>query len=558
MEVKQLYQSVLSDLLKIEGDCDFSAKKTRGLLSAVSEMPLLVPVVGEFSAGKSSLLNRFIGKNLLSVNISPETAKPAELYFSEEEYDECVDDEGNASRISSVENLGESCVCVRRHINSPFLKQIEPIVLVDMPGFDSPLDAHNKAIFNYLDKGSHYVVLTPSDAGTVSRSMSNQIQNILSFGKNCSFFISKCDLRSESEIEEVKSALENTLEGIVGERVTVSKISQQDSAAFEHFAKSLDSEKVFKEQFFESVKDELYDAKDAINTKISALKKDRSKNEKTIAELKAAQAKIEAKKAALIANAQGKSYAEEAEKVSNAIGQELSARVDSLADVAIYSGQAALQEEINSIVQTTAVSQMQSVIQNVTVKISGEFSKEIKNLSETLRDYGAGDAIAKIQNVAQDLFTSGKANISAFINSSKSDGKMSATIATALAGVFSVATSIVAPVVEIIIILLPTILNAIFQKAQEQKQKAQVKSAIQSQIPIIKRNVREKVSQVLKENADAMIAKISEKFDEELKAKEAEIQSAMEEMKNDTRIEEKIALYRNSVSAVEGLLDKIL
>ena len=50
-----------------------------------------------------------------------------------------------------------------------------------MPCFDSPLDAHNKAIFNYLDRGIHYAVLIPADAGTVTKSMVRQIENIISF-----------------------------------------------------------------------------------------------------------------------------------------------------------------------------------------------------------------------------------------------------------------------------------------------------------------------------------------------------------------------------------------
>ena len=42
-----------------------------------------VPIVGDFSAGKSSLLNSFIGRNsLLPVDITPETAVAYELYYS--------------------------------------------------------------------------------------------------------------------------------------------------------------------------------------------------------------------------------------------------------------------------------------------------------------------------------------------------------------------------------------------------------------------------------------------------------------------------------------------
>ena len=41
-----------------------------------------VPLVGAFSAGKSTLINAVIGSPLLSTNIDPETAVPAEVWHS--------------------------------------------------------------------------------------------------------------------------------------------------------------------------------------------------------------------------------------------------------------------------------------------------------------------------------------------------------------------------------------------------------------------------------------------------------------------------------------------
>ena len=41
-----------------------------------------VPFVGDFNAGKSSLINSFLGIELLPTNILPETAVSYELYYS--------------------------------------------------------------------------------------------------------------------------------------------------------------------------------------------------------------------------------------------------------------------------------------------------------------------------------------------------------------------------------------------------------------------------------------------------------------------------------------------
>ena len=47
----------------------------------ISDTDLIVPVIGAFSAGKSSLLNSFLGKRYLSEGIAPETALATELHW---------------------------------------------------------------------------------------------------------------------------------------------------------------------------------------------------------------------------------------------------------------------------------------------------------------------------------------------------------------------------------------------------------------------------------------------------------------------------------------------
>ena len=79
---KELYGDVLDELIAIKRDCNMQTETSENLKEAVENMPILVHVVGEFSAGKSSLLNKMIGKDILAVNMNAETAIPAELYYS--------------------------------------------------------------------------------------------------------------------------------------------------------------------------------------------------------------------------------------------------------------------------------------------------------------------------------------------------------------------------------------------------------------------------------------------------------------------------------------------
>lgn len=554
------FSSVLKQLIDIEKDCNVPYERTEQLKNAVDNMNLLVPVVGEFSAGKSSLLNKFIGKQILSVGIAPETAVPAELYYSQTEYDEGVHSDGRTERISDLSSAAEKYVCVRRYINSQFLKDIQPLVLVDMPGFDSPLDAHNKAIFNYLDKGCHYIVITPVDAGTVSNSMQRQIKNISSFNKKCTFFVSKTDLRSDEEVQQVKQELSIEFENITGESEKVYAVNQNDISLFSSFIQSLNPDELYRNTFYESVKDSCYDVKSSLNTKIAALQSDKTKNLRAIEELQNSLKKIEAKKEKLIANAKNNSFAEEADSVANAVGRELNSNIDNLVQIAMSSGSDALSEEINSIVQSTIVANINNVMASVSTKFSNEFNKDISSLNDILAEYNASDVMTKLQDSARNLWDSGTSAVSRFISDqkSKSSSTVATTLLTAAGGIFAAATTVFAPVVEVIIILLPTIINAIFGKTKENQQREKIRQNILGQIPVIKREIRGKVSQILQENSANMINTISEKYDEELNQKKAEIETASKENDKTANIEAEIEKLTNCVAKTEQFIEQLV
>ena len=55
-------------------------------MTRIENAELITPVIGAFSAGKSTLLNSFLQKDYLAVDITPETALATELRYCEEEY----------------------------------------------------------------------------------------------------------------------------------------------------------------------------------------------------------------------------------------------------------------------------------------------------------------------------------------------------------------------------------------------------------------------------------------------------------------------------------------
>lgn len=546
---QEKFIGILNRINEISISCDIDNKDIKQLLNLVKNMPLKVPIVGDFSSGKSSLLNKFMGKDILEVNIKPETAVPAELYYSEEKYDIGVDKDNNQIKLDNVksENI-KDYLYIKRYINSDNLKKIEPIILVDMPGFDSPLENHNRAIMSYLDKGIYYVALVPVDSGTITKSMLTQIKNIVNFKKDFSIFITKTDLRSEINIKEVSEEIKNRLEDIDINK-DIAYINQNDIHLFDSMIKELEPERLFDSVFLDAIKDMCYNKYNSINIKISALKKDKNENDRTIEALEDSLKEIEKRKSDMIKEIETNSYEKEANEVINQVGKELNNNIDSLVNIALSGGSESLKEEILNIIQSVTIEKLGKIVEKLNNDINIQFSNDIKSLDEILSGYNINEFSNKLLNVLErfDIQTKIK-NMMSTNSDDKTDEKYK-TITTA----FAVLTDIISPIIEILIIFLPEILE-LFAKFQYKKD---VKSQILSQIPSIKRKLRPYIVDVLKKESEERINIISQSLDEELNKKKNEIEEVQKQLNSNNNIEELIKNYQEKLNLVNEVSNSL-
>ena len=300
LNIQLNFLNLIKELKFISEESEIDISNLEYLENVILETKLLVPVVGDFNAGKSTLLNKFIGKDILAVNDLPETAIPSELYYSDREYNIAVDKNGNELQIDdlSVENI-QKYSYIKRYVNSDNLKKIDPVILVDMPGFDSPFENHNKSIISYLDKGIYYMVLSPIDAGTITKSLITQIKNIINFKKDFTMFITKSELRSKEDFDYIKEQISKTLKFISYDK-DIYNISSTDINLFNEVITKLDPEMIFEYIYIDKIKGLIDQIRSSINVRISALKKDKKANDKVIYELNEAIKKIENKREKLI------------------------------------------------------------------------------------------------------------------------------------------------------------------------------------------------------------------------------------------------------------------
>lgn len=540
---------ILNKINEISIGCDIDNKDIEKLLILLENMPLIVPIVGDFSSGKSTLLNKFVGKDILEVNVKPETAVPAELYYSEEEYDIGIDKDNNQVKLDNVksENI-KDYLYIKRYIKSDNLKKIEPIILVDMPGFDSPLENHNRAIMSYLGKGIYYAALVPVDAGTITKSMLTQIKNIVNFKKDFSLFITKTDLRSETTIREVSKEIKNRLEDIDINK-DIAYINQNDIHLFDSMIKELDPEQLFNSVFIDSVKDMCYNTYNSINIKISALKKDKNENDRTIKALEDSLKEIEKRKADMIEEIKTNSYEKEANEIVNQVGKELNNNIDSLVNIALSGNQESFKEEILNIVQSITIEKLGKIIDKLNSDINIQFSNNIKSLDKILSDYNINEFSNKLLNAIEKIDIKTKIKNMISTDSDDETGGTYKTLTTA----FAVLTDIISPVIEILIIFLPEILE-LFAKSQYKKD---LRSQILSQIPSIKRKLRPHIIECLRKESEERINGVSQTLDEELNKKKNEIEEIQKQLNSNGNIEELIKNYQEKLNLVNEVSNSL-
>lgn len=569
LKTKQNYIRLLESLKKIAVDIGFSIEKIEKLGQTLSNYELLIPVVGEFSAGKSSFLNSFIGRNVLSVSINPETAVATELRYSTEDYAEVLIENGESivcKRISIEEtaNVKKDWRCIRLYLNSENLKSIEPLVMVDMPGFDSPRDDHNRAITSYLNRGVHYIVLTSVESGTVTASMKRQIQDIQNMGRTSSFFVSKANLRGEDDVNAVCDEVQSQVEDILEESVEVKPLYKDAGAELKKLIDSIDPEQLFCKVFKDAIIQLLDELNSAVTTKIAALKSDREKNKSAIRDMEAALDKLLKRRDRMLAEARNSHFEDDIDSITSAASNAVNSEIDRLVDMAMHgSSSEVISQEINAVVRSAVIPAINRVVKGITEKISTNFQMELQEYQKTFSLFDNPEFVNKVGVAASQMGDMAKVAING-VASMAQKGAAKVGLNTAyktVAGIIGIASNVFAPVVEVVLLFLPEILGFIFgsmsKKQQEQEQRENIRSQILNAIPRIKYDLRSKIEPELQKQNEAAIEAVSEQFNERVTALKDNIQKVNDELENNADVVEKMQKLESAKNELSQLKSKI-
>jgi Predicted GTPases len=199
-----------------------------------------VALFGRVSSGKSSLLNRLLGFDLLPVGINPITAVPTRLQYGPAvraivSFGTGTSNEVSiqefAKLVSERENPGNQKNVTRAMIEVPSNRLSEGIVLVDTPGLGSLAKRGAAETLAYLPSCDLALLLV--DAGsTLNEEDIGTLRIIEEAGIPSLVLLSKSDLLSENDLSHATSYIQEQLSRELHRNVTVHAVSAMPESTF--------------------------------------------------------------------------------------------------------------------------------------------------------------------------------------------------------------------------------------------------------------------------------------------------------------------------------------
>ena len=190
------------------------ADRLQALEVRLATKEIVVPLVGEFSSGKSTLINAILGKQVLPVDITPTTATINEIRFSQaKEFAEIYSNGQKTKELSDITQLSseEYSKASLVKIFSSSSAVGKSIVLVDPPGLSSDIARHDKLLFEYLPDCDAALLVIDVNQGALTRTTQNFLETVKFIDKDVYVVFTKTDLKPMGELDELKKYAETKL-----------------------------------------------------------------------------------------------------------------------------------------------------------------------------------------------------------------------------------------------------------------------------------------------------------------------------------------------------------
>lgn len=535
------------------------------LTKSIENQELLVPVIGGFSSGKSSLINNFLGSKVLEISVAPQTAIATELRYSQDEKIEAIKDDDSIeifdiNDLKKVEEKAQAYNHIKLYLNNQKLKEIEPIVLVDMPGFNAPIDTHNKAILRYMPNGVYFIaLLSGADEKTITKTYITELNGIYARGKEFQLCISKTNMLPQSDIEQIKSYAKKTLEMEFGYSKDIELLDDNSGAKLEKILKDIDIESLFESIYKPHISMNLKEMESTINTTISALRYDKQDAINAIDELKNGISQIEIEKKKAIDNANSKYNNTNIEGIIGIVSSALNSNATTLAQTVLNGGD--IQKDINNIINSVLPSEIQKKLSGIQQNVIDNFKLSISNIDMKASDIqtwadGLKEIVSAACFVADILLNSdiNKKSSSAIVSSAigLASGQL---VAQALSKIGFTINPLVGTILSVVFAILPGIVGKLADSKKLEVVKEQVQNEV---IPSILSQIRPELNEYFAQITNEIIDTISQEFTQKISEKADEIKNAQKEKELAiSEVENKISYLEDRRVEIQTLIKNI-
>ncbi len=217
--------SALAQIKEINNAYDLSLESIERLESEIADARVCIPIIGIFSAGKSRLVNTMLGykRKMLKEGIDPTTPVPAEILYTDGEDKIFIfDNKGSVKEISieeyrQLETEATEARKVKIELRNKFLEKIPDVMLVDMPGFGSGFQVHDRAIDDYRSNSLAYIIAFPADNMTLKNSIGNILKELCLHDMPICVVITKYDKKNDG-FDDLFKKLKQDIKKYIGER----------------------------------------------------------------------------------------------------------------------------------------------------------------------------------------------------------------------------------------------------------------------------------------------------------------------------------------------------
>lgn len=173
---------------------------------SIQNAPILLPLVGEFSSGKTTLINSLTDSKALETATKPTTATIFEIHFGAPDNSaEILKNDGSVEKVTDIASLKNDKLTDTKVITVFDKSTSVPAttILVDTPGISSPDPRHQQTLVDFLPQADALLLVVDINQ-QLTKSLSNFLKTASLSGTELNAVLTKSDTKSPSEIEAAK------------------------------------------------------------------------------------------------------------------------------------------------------------------------------------------------------------------------------------------------------------------------------------------------------------------------------------------------------------------